>query len=236
VQSKVFSHASSRLLPEQAHRQRSVNKWFNNKFAINTPRAVFSIKASTPQTLIAGQDIPIQLMLVYDTEKSNLPSLPELQLLGLKYRIRARTYVLSRSRGIFSTQEKQVTACDIMFKRHLQFASLFLVNGNKLDVSNLNANDSSLHHLSLDAALTPSFTTYNIRRRYEAQIATVLECGGKQITAEFPWTQLKIEFNKSYSQKPLKESATTRDKVLVGAAAVVKMLVAMASTVVQILF
>jgi hypothetical protein len=235
VQSKVFTHVSSRLVPEQAHRRRSVNKWFSDKFASDTPRAVFSITARTAQTLIAGQDIPIQLMLVYDAEKSNLPSPPELRLLQLKYRIRARTYVLSRSRGIFSTQEKQVTACDTVFKRHLRLASLFLVNGNNLDVGILNANDSSLRHLSLDTALIPSFTTYNIRRRYEAQIAIVFECGGKQITAEFPWTQLKIEFNESYSQKPLKESATTRDKALVGAASVVKVLAATASAVAQTL-
>jgi hypothetical protein len=231
----VFTHVSSRLLPEQAHRRRSVNKWFSDKFASDTPRAVFSITARTAQTLIAGQDIPIQLMLVYDAEKSILPSLPELRLLELKYRIRARTYVLSRSRGVFSTQEKQVTACDTVFKRHLRFESLFLVNGSNLDVGILDANDSSLRHLSLDTALIPSFTTYNIRRRYEAQIAIVFECGGKQITAEFPWTQLKIEFNENFSQKPLKESATTRDKALVGAAAVVKVLAATASAVAQTL-
>jgi hypothetical protein len=80
-----------------------VNKWFSNKFASDTPRVVFRITARTAQTLIVGQYILIQLVLDYDTEKSILPSLLELQLLEIKYRIRARTYVLSRSKGTFST-------------------------------------------------------------------------------------------------------------------------------------
>jgi hypothetical protein len=177
-----------------------------------------------------GQYIPIQLVLDYDTEKSISPSLLELQLLEIKYRIRARTYVLSRSS---STQEKQVTASNTVFKRHLRFASLFLANGNNLDVGILNANDSSLSHLSLDTALIPSFTTYNVSRRYESQIAIVFECGGKQIAARFPWTQLKIEFNESYSQKAIKESATTKEKALEVAVAVVKVLAATALAVTQ---
>jgi hypothetical protein len=224
VQSKAFTHVSSRLLPEQAHHRRSINKWFNDKFASGTPRAVFSITMRTAQTLIAGQDIPIQLKLVYDVEESILPSLPELRLLELKYKIRACTNIVSRS--LLFSQEKQVAAYNTVFIRHLPLTSLFLVNGENLDVG--------LRRLSLDTALIPSFTTYNIRRRYEAQIAIVFECGGKQMTAEFLWKQLKIKFNESYSQMPSTESATTKDRALGGVAVVVQMLVTAATALAQI--
>jgi hypothetical protein len=137
VQSKSFTHTSSRLLPEEAQRKRSVSKWLSDRLASSTPKAVFSIKAQTLQALTPGQQIPIYLQLDYDTEKSNLASLPELRLLDVKYKILAKTEVwgdefmsTALTREIAGRRARQVR----VYRRHLKFDAHFLGNGQNIEV------------------------------------------------------------------------------------------------------
>lgn len=182
VQSKVFTHVSSRLLQDQAESRRSVNKWFSDKLASHTPRAVFTVTARTAQRLTAGQEIPIQLTLNYDKQKSNLQPPPEMQLLEVKYKIRGHTHVVSR--GTLSP-EQYMDYQGTVFKRHLKFDSLFLIDGENLDVGMSSNDDGGLRRISLDAVLVSPFTTYNICRWYEAEISILFECGGKEMRAKF---------------------------------------------------
>lgn len=93
VQSKDFTYSSSQVLPEEAQGKLSVSKWLHGKFASNTSKEVFIVKAQTAQTLTPGHQIPIHLQLDHDTGKSSSSSLPELRLLDVRYKIFAKTEV-----------------------------------------------------------------------------------------------------------------------------------------------
>jgi hypothetical protein len=220
VNSKYFTVVSSRLLSDQAQRRRSVNKWLSDKVASDTPRAVFSFTARTVTTLIAGQDIPIILKIAHDAEKSTVPSVPAVNLLEVKYKIIAYTQLVSRGTLAMDMQMDDKTT---VFKRLLRFQSLALADGENLEVAEAQT-DGSQRLLSLDAAIIPPFTTYNVNRRYEAELTIAFECGGKQMKAVFTWKPVTIVYNESYAEKPATQFGAADpngDKALMGAARMV---------------
>jgi hypothetical protein len=200
VQSKQFTHSSSRLLQEDAQRKRSMSKWLGDKLASSTPKVVFSVKAQTLQTLTPGQQIPIRLQLHYDTEKSNLSSLPELRLLDVKYKIMAKTQIWGdefMSMALTRELAGRTAPRTREFRRHLQFDAHFLVNGQNIEVDQYKADDGTMYHITLDQALVPSLKTYNLNRSYEAAVSFNFECGGKKCKAKFLWP-LDIVSNENY--------------------------------------
>ncbi|KAF4637380.1 hypothetical protein G7Y89_g700 [Cudoniella acicularis] len=221
VPSKIFTQKSSRLLPGQAQHRRSVGGWLGDTFTSNTPKAIFTIVARTPQALTAGQDIPIQLMLQYDAEKSTLPSAPEVMLTQLKYKIKANTDIASRGR--FGAA-RYANPRETVFKRTLNFASMPLSNGENVDIGIWSVEDGGMTHIKFEQAIVSPFNTYNICRKYEVQIAITFECAGKKTTAVFAWKPLDIVYNEGYGEGPQTRFGPVGDNALQGAAAVVRVL------------
>ena len=221
-ESKMFTYSSSRLLPGRGEHQRSMGEWVHDKISSDVPSVDFRITAQTPKILAAGQDIPIQVTLICDTEKAPLLSLPKVQLVELQYVIRAPT-------GVVSHRDLQTATLDTVFGRKLRFPSLFLEIGKGFNVGGYIASDGDAGHwawaaevvpqlggthkvygqyrgpprqLALDVVLASSFATYNIYRKYESQITLRLRCGGRRMTARLPWCPLEMVFNESDPHLP----------------------------------
>lgn len=188
VQSKEFTCSSSRLLAEEAKPKRSISRWLDDKISISAPKAVFSIQAQTAQSLTAGQHISIFLRLDYDTEKSSLPSLPELRLLDLKYEILAKTSIWGD--GIMSMAlMREVSGRRAwpvpVYRWHLNLDSHFLVNGQSLEIDQYKADDGNTYRVTLNTALISPFKTYNLARSYESEVSlnsSVAEEDGGEIS------------------------------------------------------
>jgi hypothetical protein len=199
AQSKTFTHASSRLLEGGANKRRSVSTWFSDKFASSSPKAVFSFTARTATTLSAGQDVPIQITLNYDTAASNLPSIPQFTLLELKYKIKGITHSIAR--GTLSP-DLYIDDRSTVFKRQIRFAQLALTAGEALDVGFIDTEHGGMHYIPLDIALVSGFMTYNVSRHYAVEITIVFACGGKQMKAEFGWENVNVAVNEDYHLRP----------------------------------
>ncbi|KAH6663734.1 hypothetical protein B0J14DRAFT_706988 [Halenospora varia] len=222
VSSKVFTSSTSRLLPDKSQRRRSVGGWLGDTFKSGTPKAVFQIVARTTQVLTTGQDIPIQLKVEYDAEKSNLASPAEVKLTQMKYKVKALTDVVSRG---FLTPDMHVNARETVYKRTLNFASMPLTHndGEESDIGIWNLEEGRLSHIRFEKALVTPFNSYNVCRRYELEMIITFECGGKQSTTTFLWTPLEIIYNEGYVELASKQF-TVEDNPMEGAAVLIKVL------------
>jgi len=231
VQSKKVTHISSRLLEGNTDKRRSMSTWFSDKFASSSPKAVFSFTARTATTLSAGQDIPIQITLNYDEKASNLPSIPTFTLLELKYKIKAITNLVSRGTLAPDMYIEDHTS---VFKRQFRFAQMTLTNGQPVDIGYIDTERGGLRYVALDAALVSPFMSYNVSRRYYAEVEMVFECGGKKMTAKFGWPKIDIVYNESYHSKA-GDAPADKDGSLQGAVGVARVLGATALIVATIL-
>ena len=199
-QSEPWMHVSSQLLPGQAQGKRTMNKWLSDKVSKDTPRAVFSINMRTITIMTAGVQIPVLLKLLYDTEKSTLPSVPEVRLLEMKYSIKAWTQVVGSG---FLAPESNSSYHQPVFERRLQFDSMSLVNGEYVHAATINVDGRTLPSIHFDQNLVPAFTTYNIRRMYLLSVSLHIECGGKRMKTKFDSLgPLNLVYKEGYASKP----------------------------------
>jgi hypothetical protein len=233
AQSKVFTHASSRLLEGAADKRRTVGTWFSDKLSSSSPKAVFSFTARTATTLSAGQDIPIQITLNYDAKASNLPSIPPFNLVELKYKLRGITNNVAR--GMLAP-DMYVSEKATVFKRQIRFAQMALTDGQALDIGFIDTEQGGLHYIPLDTALVTPFMTYNVSRYYAVEIHIIFQVGGKQMTAQFDWNNVNIVFNESYHLRAATQfGPADKDGNLEGAVGVAKVLGVTALTVAALL-
>lgn len=219
ARSETFTYTSSRLLEGNTDKRRSMKTWFSDSFASKTPKAVFGFTARTTTVLCSGQGIPIQITLNYDSSVSNLPSIPEFHLLELKYKLKAITHSANPNSGFSKSCHYDTTT---FFKRQIRFAKMALTNGQALDIGFIDTEKGGLHYIPFDTAVVTPFTTYNISRRYDAEVIIVFQCAGKQMTAEFQWDNVNIAFNEAYYLRAPTQFATEDDKTFQGAVGVAK--------------
>ena len=74
ARSCTFSHASSRLLPDHAEQRRSLREWVRDGLTSKAPVVSFALTASSPQTFVEGQTVPLDLVAKLRSESQVLLS------------------------------------------------------------------------------------------------------------------------------------------------------------------
>jgi hypothetical protein len=191
-----------------------------SKFGSSGPTAVFTLNARTVTTLTAGQRIPIDITLNYDTQRSSLPSMPLVQLLEMRYELKATTNTLTRSFMIPDWYNHDQAT---VFESELHFPQTFLSDNQLLNVGTVDE-AGNVQSIYFDKVVVPPFKTYNISRSYDVAITLVVQCDGKQMTAEFNWPNAYVLFNDMYHHPTHfapREPEGVRKRVVAGAVAAV---------------
>lgn len=213
IQSKVLTQ-----FPGTADKRRSIINPFGRKPDPSSPKAVFSFKARTVTILTAGQGIPIDIVFNYDAQQSNLPTIPQFQLLALNYELQATTNTFHC--GSFGAFDRRCHETITVFKCEMQFPQTSLADNQVLNVGYFD-DAGVLQHIIFDRIVVPPFKTYNVSRSYEVVITLVFQCEEKQKTAEMKFPNVEVVFNEAYMHTtqfapPEKDSS----KKLTGAIAV----------------
>ena len=197
AQSKTFNQAISRSLTEAKKRRYSFKRWFSSSIESN-PKAVFNFTVRTATTLTAGQGIPIQLTLRYDSSASTLQSIPVIHLVGMVYTLNGVTNTVYRSGPTYQHCQDD----EKVFIRQMRFARIPLTDGQALDIGCANTEQGGVRPILFDKAVVTAFKTYNIARWYWARIAIIFHYEGKPLTAEFRCSPINVVFNEGYHQQP----------------------------------
>ena len=184
ARSSTFSHASSRLLPDHGEQRRSLREWARDGLTSKAPAVAFGLTASSPQTFVEGQTIPLDLVLNVDAGKSSVTVAPRFRLLAAEYKFKAHTHV--RAKGIMKRFDQILEPSHVVLERKTDFTSTntLLDNGKALDLG-------ALLNLRLYNTI-PTFESYSICRNYAAKLKIKVECAGKTFDAEFKWKPVLV--------------------------------------------
>ena len=144
----------------------------------------FALAASSPQTFVEGQTIPVELHVDVDVAKSSAAIEPRFRLLAAEYKFKAHTHV--RAKGIMKRFDQIVVPSHVVLERKMDFSTsnIILEDGKVLDLG-------TLLNLRLYNTIS-TFESYSICRQYAAKLKVKVECVGKTFDAEFKWKPVLV--------------------------------------------
>jgi len=216
---KSFTHVAffSRAQTTSIEKRASMKTWLGDKVSADKPKAVFYLTVRTATVVGPGHSIPIQITLQYDADTSTVPSMPDVHLLEVKYKIKAVTDTVHRCNSILVPTTHNTDTYTV-FKRHLRFANMTLVNGATTDIGYVDTENGGMHYIPLDNIVTPPFITYNISRQYFIEITASFKCGNNKVSsAVFKWEHVGILYNEGFKAQNTALGDKDDDRTMQGA-------------------